>query len=231
MSSAIFEHPGRSSAWLERLLWEQEVARSNRVAPIFHKFLPFRDLRKPSEIQKCGLEMVFSLFYTFSVITATLVTSTEPPLTMAVVSPVNTFTATVPPLSPESPSGVVLAFTVLFDLICTASPASRSPPKLSTFAVLCRMALASAASTSSSSSSASSGTVVSVEETVEMASMVRSLIAFSVPSETMMLASEMQRAWFQPAVENVARSPIRLQVSGVPDFRVVAPPDAILPLR
>ncbi len=26
--------PGRSSAWLERLLWEQEVARSNRVAPI-----------------------------------------------------------------------------------------------------------------------------------------------------------------------------------------------------
>lgn len=24
---------GRSSAWLERLLWEQEVARSNRVAP------------------------------------------------------------------------------------------------------------------------------------------------------------------------------------------------------
>ncbi len=25
---------GRSSAWLERLLWEQEVARSNRVAPI-----------------------------------------------------------------------------------------------------------------------------------------------------------------------------------------------------
>ncbi len=27
-------HAGRSSAWLERLLWEQEVARSNRVAPI-----------------------------------------------------------------------------------------------------------------------------------------------------------------------------------------------------
>lgn len=26
---------GRSSAWLERLLWEQEVARSNRVAPTY----------------------------------------------------------------------------------------------------------------------------------------------------------------------------------------------------
>ena len=28
-----FSSSGRSSAWLERLLWEQEVARSNRVAP------------------------------------------------------------------------------------------------------------------------------------------------------------------------------------------------------
>ena len=26
-------YPGRSSAWLERLLWEQEVAGSNPVAP------------------------------------------------------------------------------------------------------------------------------------------------------------------------------------------------------
>ncbi len=26
---------GCSSAWLERLLWEQEVARSNRVTPTF----------------------------------------------------------------------------------------------------------------------------------------------------------------------------------------------------
>ena len=26
-------YTGRSSAWLERLVWDQEVARSNRVAP------------------------------------------------------------------------------------------------------------------------------------------------------------------------------------------------------
>ena len=32
---------GRSSAWLERLLWEQEVARSNRVAPIPIQEKPF----------------------------------------------------------------------------------------------------------------------------------------------------------------------------------------------
>lgn len=25
--------PGRSSAWLERMVWDHEVARSNRVAP------------------------------------------------------------------------------------------------------------------------------------------------------------------------------------------------------
>lgn len=29
---------GRSSAWLEHLLWEQEVARSNRVAPTIFPF-------------------------------------------------------------------------------------------------------------------------------------------------------------------------------------------------
>ncbi len=29
----VWQVAGRSSAWLERLLWEQEVARSNRVAP------------------------------------------------------------------------------------------------------------------------------------------------------------------------------------------------------
>ena len=33
---------GRSSAWLERLLWEQEVARSNRVAPTRISFLNSR---------------------------------------------------------------------------------------------------------------------------------------------------------------------------------------------
>ena len=32
---------GRSSAWLERLLWEQEVARSNRVAPTHFRNKPF----------------------------------------------------------------------------------------------------------------------------------------------------------------------------------------------
>ena len=29
---------GCSSAWLERLVWDQEVARSNRVTPIFFAF-------------------------------------------------------------------------------------------------------------------------------------------------------------------------------------------------
>ena len=37
---------GRSSAWLERLLWEQEVARSNRVAPTLKQGSQFnRELR------------------------------------------------------------------------------------------------------------------------------------------------------------------------------------------
>ena len=31
----MWQVAGRSSAWLERLLWEQEVARSNRVAPTY----------------------------------------------------------------------------------------------------------------------------------------------------------------------------------------------------
>ena len=37
---------GRSSAWLERLLWEQEVARSNRVAPTQLDFEPFGEFVK-----------------------------------------------------------------------------------------------------------------------------------------------------------------------------------------
>ena len=37
---------GRSSAWLERLLWEQEVARSNRVAPTQLDFRPFGEFVK-----------------------------------------------------------------------------------------------------------------------------------------------------------------------------------------
>jgi hypothetical protein len=37
LPSPAASNPGRSSAWLERLLWEQEVARSNRVAPIQQK--------------------------------------------------------------------------------------------------------------------------------------------------------------------------------------------------
>ncbi len=32
---AVLIFPGRSSAWLERLVWDQEVACSNHVAPIF----------------------------------------------------------------------------------------------------------------------------------------------------------------------------------------------------
>ena len=35
MINLLIRRPGRSSAWLERLLWEQEVARSNRVAPTY----------------------------------------------------------------------------------------------------------------------------------------------------------------------------------------------------
>ena len=38
LSDSTKETSGRSSAWLERLLWEQEVARSNRVAPITFPF-------------------------------------------------------------------------------------------------------------------------------------------------------------------------------------------------
>ena len=48
---------GRSSAWLERLLWEQEVARSNRVAPTFKPFLK-QGLRKDIVVycppDRCG---------------------------------------------------------------------------------------------------------------------------------------------------------------------------------
>ena len=42
---------GRSSAWLERLLWEQEVARSNRVAPTF-KLLYNKGLRTRFQVRK-----------------------------------------------------------------------------------------------------------------------------------------------------------------------------------
>ena len=41
LSDSTKETSGRSSAWLERLLWEQEVARSNRVAPITFPFKHF----------------------------------------------------------------------------------------------------------------------------------------------------------------------------------------------
>jgi len=53
---------GRSSAWLERLLWEQEVARSNRVAPILKKHpksLPFRHLRKPDLTGQRGVKWTY----------------------------------------------------------------------------------------------------------------------------------------------------------------------------
>ena len=35
LSMAKDPTPGRSSAWLERLLWEQEAGGSNPLAPIF----------------------------------------------------------------------------------------------------------------------------------------------------------------------------------------------------
>ena len=35
---------GYSSAWLERLLWEQKVARSNRVTPTIFKYISTSEL-------------------------------------------------------------------------------------------------------------------------------------------------------------------------------------------
>ena len=90
---------------------------------------------------------------------------------------------TVPPWSPVKPSAVVFAVMVLVALMEALPPASMSPPEMVTVGVLCRMALATAASTSSSSSSASSGTVVSVEVTVDLASMLRLPVALTAPSE------------------------------------------------
>ncbi len=46
MQASLRCESGRSSAWLERLLWEQEVARSNRVAPTLKQGSQFnRELR------------------------------------------------------------------------------------------------------------------------------------------------------------------------------------------
>ncbi len=47
-----FKFSGRSSAWLERLVWDQEVAGSNPVAPIFCRLPRNREERREKSQKK-----------------------------------------------------------------------------------------------------------------------------------------------------------------------------------